>query len=140
MTTATPVEAGVSLEAWLAAKECRAARQADWLRRYQQPIISLTLVTPGTVKNSLRYRNTMGVALQMCDQLLCKGMQGVHGLFEDEFRARNIHAIWMPHALPDKRNVSRAEIRSIINDYMTTVMQEEPLDPSLLEFDDSMSW
>ena len=61
-------------------------------------------------------------------------------LFEDEFRARNIHAIWMPHALPDKRNVSRAEIRSIINDYMTTVMQEEPLDPSLLEFDDSMSW
>ena len=65
---------------------------------------------------------------------------GVHGLFEDEFRARNIHAIWMPHALPDKRNVSRAEIRTIINDYMTTVMHEEPLDPSLLEFDDSQSW
>ena len=78
--------------------------------------------------------------VMMYDQLLCKGMQGVHGLFEDEFRARNIHAIWMPHALPDKRNVSRAEIRSIINDYMTTVMHEEPLDPSLLEFDDSMSW
>ena len=78
--------------------------------------------------------------VMMYDQLLCKGMQGVHGLFEDEFRARNIHAIWMPQALPDKRNVSRAEIRSIINDYMTTVMQEEPLDPSLLEFDDSMSW
>jgi len=78
--------------------------------------------------------------VMMYDQLLCKGMQGIHGLFEDEFRARNIHAIWMPHALPDKRNVSRAEIRSIINDYMTTVMHEEPLDPSLLEFDDSMSW
>ncbi|MGP7885740.1 citrate lyase holo-[acyl-carrier protein] synthase, partial [Raoultella planticola] len=30
MNTATPVAAGVSLEAWLAAKECRAARQADW--------------------------------------------------------------------------------------------------------------
>ena len=45
--------------------------------------------------------------VMMYDQLLCKGMQGVHGLFEDEFRARNIHAIWMPHALPDKRNVSR---------------------------------
>ncbi len=78
--------------------------------------------------------------VMMYDQLLCKGMQGVHGLFEDEFRARNIHAIWMPHALPDKRNVSRAEIRSIINDYMTTVMHEEPIDPSLLEFDDSESW
>ena len=46
----------------------------------------------------------------------------------------------MPHALPDKRTVSREEIRQIINDYMFTVMQEEPLDPSLLEFDDSESW
>ena len=27
-----------------------------------------------------------------------------------------------------------------MDDYMTTVMHEEPLDPSLLEFDDSMSW
>jgi hypothetical protein len=78
--------------------------------------------------------------VMMYDQLQCKGMQGVVGLFEDEFRARNIHAIWMPHALPDKRTVSRAEIRRIINDYMTTVMQEEPLDPSLLDFDDSESW
>ncbi len=78
--------------------------------------------------------------VMMYDQLLCKGMQGVHGLFEDEFRARNIHAIWMPHALPDKRNVSRQEIRTIINDYMSTVMHEEPLDPSLLEFDDGESW
>ena len=78
--------------------------------------------------------------VMMYDQLQCKGMQGVHGLFEDEFRARNIHAIWMPHALPDKRTVSRAEIRRIFNDYMFTVMHEEPLDPSLLDFDDSESW
>jgi len=78
--------------------------------------------------------------IMMYDQLQCKGMQGVHGMFEDEFRERNIHAIWMPHALPDSRTVSRAEIRRIINDYMFTVMHEEPLDPSLLEFDDSMSW
>ena len=76
----------------------------------------------------------------MYDQLQCKGMQGVHGLFEDEFRKRGIHAIWLPHALPDKRTVSRAEIRQIINEYMTTVMHEEPLDPSLLDFDDSDSW
>lgn len=32
------------------------------------------------------------------------------------------------------------EIRRIVNDYMTTVMKEEPLDPSLLEFDDGMGW
>ena len=78
--------------------------------------------------------------VMMYDQLQCKGAQGLHGLFEDEFRRRDIRAIWMPHALPDSRTVSRAEIRSIINDYMTTVMHEEPLDPSLLEFDDSMTW
>ena len=76
----------------------------------------------------------------MYDQLQCKGMQGVHGLFEDEFRRRNIHAFWLPHALPDCRTVSRAEIRNAINDYMTTVMHEEPLDPSLLDYDDSMTW
>ena len=70
MTTLTPVRTGVSLEALLMAKDCRAARQADWLARYQQPVISLTLVTPGAVKDSIRYRNTMGVALQVCDQLL----------------------------------------------------------------------
>ena len=46
----------------------------------------------------------------------------------------------MPHALPDSRTVSRAEIRSKINDYMFTVMHEEPLDPTLLDFDDSLSW
>lgn len=86
MNTATPVAAGVSLEAWLAAKECRAARQADWLKCYQQPIISLTLVTPGTVKNSLRYRNTMGVALQMCDQLL----------WENRWPVRDRQILWLP--------------------------------------------
>ena len=76
----------------------------------------------------------------MYDQLQCKGMQGVHGLFEDEFRKRDIKAFWLPHALPDSRTVSRAEIRRQINDYMPPVMHEEPLDPSLLDFDDSMTW
>ena len=70
MTVATPVRTGVSLDELLAAKERRAARQADMLEHYQQPVISLTLVTPGEIKDSLRYRNTMGVALQTCDQLL----------------------------------------------------------------------
>ncbi len=76
----------------------------------------------------------------MYDQLQCKGMQGIHGVFEDEFRKRDIHAIWIPHALPEKRTVSRKEIRQIINDYMTTVMHEEPLDPTLVDFDDDNSW
>ena len=88
-------------------------------------------------ENMERFRCDMVV---MYDQLHCKGMQGVSGLFEDEFRKRNIHAVWVPHALPDKRTVPRTEVRRVINDYMTTVMHEEPLDPSLLEFDDDMGW
>ena len=80
------------------------------------------------------------VCLQGVYQLALLLFGGVHGLFEDEFRKRNVKAFWMPHALPDCRTVSRAEIRRQINDYMTTVMHEEPLDPSLLDFDDSMTW
>jgi holo-ACP synthase len=86
MTIATPVRAGVSLETLLAAKERRAARQADWLTHYQQPVISLTLVTPGAIKDSLRYRNTMGVALQMCDQLL----------WEHRWQVLDRQVLWLP--------------------------------------------
>jgi holo-ACP synthase len=86
MTTATPVRAGVSLDELLAAKERRAARQADWLAHYQQPVISLTLVTPGEIKDSLRYRNTMGVALQMCDQLL----------WENRWQVLDRQVLWLP--------------------------------------------
>ncbi|EOY5738306.1 MULTISPECIES: citrate lyase holo-[acyl-carrier protein] synthase [Enterobacter] len=86
MTVATPVRAGVSLEELLAAKERRAARQTDWLTHYQQPVISLTLVTPGEIKDSLRYRNTMGVALQMCDQLL----------WENRWQVLDRQVLWLP--------------------------------------------
>ena len=50
MSVDTLAREGVSMEALLAAKEQRAARQADWLAHYQRPVISLTLVTPGAVK------------------------------------------------------------------------------------------
>ena len=59
---------------------------------------------------------------------------------KDEFRRRGVHAIWFPHALPDKRTVSRHEIRDCISNYMIDVMHEEPLDPSLLDFDDDLTW
>lgn len=86
MTIATPVQTGVSLTQMLAAKESRAARQADWLTHYQQPVISLTLVTPGEIKDSLRYRNIMGVALQMCDQLL----------WERRWQVLDRQVLWLP--------------------------------------------
>ena len=95
MTLATPVRAGVSLEELLAAKERRAARQTDWLTHYQQPVISLTLVTPGEIKDSLRYRNTMGVALQMCDQLL----------WENRWQVLDRQVLWRIRRRKSKRTV-----------------------------------
>ncbi|HHG8771181.1 TPA: citrate lyase holo-[acyl-carrier protein] synthase [Raoultella planticola] len=86
MSVDTPARAGVSEEALLAAKEQRAARQADWLSHYQQPVISLTLVTPGAEKDSIRYRNMMGVALQACDQLLWK----------HRWKMRDRQVLWLP--------------------------------------------
>jgi hypothetical protein len=38
------------------------------------------------------------------------------------------------------RTISRQDMRKEINDFMITVMQEEPLDASLMEFDDSKGW
>ena len=38
MTVLTPERAGVSLDALLASKEARAARQPDWLTPYQHPV------------------------------------------------------------------------------------------------------
>lgn len=86
METLTLVHEGVSLDALLTAKECRAARQADWLTHYQQPVISLTLVTPGAIKDSIRYRNTMGVALQACDQML----------WGNGWQVRDRQVLWLP--------------------------------------------
>ena len=47
MSVDTPARAGASVETELATKAQRAARQAEWLGHYQQPVIALTLVTPG---------------------------------------------------------------------------------------------
>ena len=40
----------------------------------------------------------------------------------------------------DHRTVSRADIRQLVNDYMYSVMQAEPLDASLLQYDDYEGW
>ena len=115
MTVATPVRAGVSLEELLAAKERRAARQADMLEHYQQPVISLTLVTPGEIKDSLRYRNTMGVALQMCDQLL----------WENRWQVLDRQVLWLPTGPEALWCVEHSA--SEINALCTELLQTHPL-------------
>ena len=68
--------------------------------------------------------------------------RGRTGLIEEEIRKHNdrFHVVWMPHALMDHRIVSPREARSAVNEYMTSVLHEEPVDPSLVDFDDSMGW
>ncbi len=70
----------------------------------------------------------------------CKAMSGYHGLFEEEARKRGIHWIWVTHNLMCPEDGSRRDMRMEINRYMRTVLREEPLDPSLEDFDDSQSW
>lgn len=70
----------------------------------------------------------------------CKSMSGYHGIFEEEARKHGIHLIWVTHGLMDTRGASRKDMRTEVNRYMQTVLREEPLDPSLLDFNDENAW
>mgnify|MGYP001167343360 CR=1 FL=1 len=70
----------------------------------------------------------------------CKSMSGYHGLFEEEARKHGIHLIWVTHDLMRPEEASRKDMRTQVNRYMRTVLGEEPLDPSLEDFEDSLSW
>ncbi len=76
----------------------------------------------------------------MYDQISCKGMDGLTGIFDDQARERNINFIWVKQDLMDPRTISRREMRDQVNKYMQTVLQEEPLDASLVDFEDDLAW
>ena len=65
------------------------------------------------------------------EHMSCKALDGMHGLFEERAREHGIHLVWVTHDLFDPRVISRQGVRQQVNDYMRTVMQEEPVDPSL---------
>ena len=70
----------------------------------------------------------------------CKSMSGYHGLFEEEARAHGIHLVWVTHNLMCSHDGTRRDMRMEVNRYMRSVMREEPIDPSLEDFDDSKCW
>ncbi len=72
----------------------------------------------------------------MYQHVSCKNMSTLQGLFDDQAREHGVRLIWIEHDLMDPRTVSRKDMRSRVNNYMYTVMQEEPIDPSLVDFDD----
>lgn len=70
----------------------------------------------------------------------CKSMSGYHGLFEEEARKRGIHFVWVTHNLMCPHDGTRKDMRMELSRYMRSVLREEPLDPSLEDFDDGESW
>ena len=76
----------------------------------------------------------------MNDNVACKGMNGVHAMMEEQARDLGFYFIFIEHDLEDCRTVSRRDMRNIVNNYMSVVVGEEPLDPTLVDFDDSEAW
>jgi holo-ACP synthase len=64
MNTSAIIAGGiaVSLEQILTARERRAARQSAALARFEQPLVSMTVVMPGPVKDGLLPRRVLEVA------------------------------------------------------------------------------
>ena len=78
----------------------------------------------------------------MYDDIGCKGMAGAQGLLEEEMRKHSdkYHILWVPHSLMDCRIVPCSEARKAVNQYMQNVLHEEPIDPSLVDYDDEFGW
>ena len=78
----------------------------------------------------------------MYDDIGCKGMAGAQGLLEEEMRRHSdrFHILWLPHSLMDCRIVPSSEGRKAVNQYMQNVLHEEPIDPTLVDFDDELGW
>lgn len=82
-----------------------------------------------------------------CDMVLmnsditCKGALGLEGIINDQLKEHpDIHVITVPNDLFDYRTFTRNDMRQVVNQYMTSVMLEEPLDATLLDFDDNEGW
>ncbi|MCQ2508635.1 MAG: 2-hydroxyacyl-CoA dehydratase family protein [Dorea sp.] len=76
----------------------------------------------------------------MYQNVACKNMATLQGILEDQCRDKGYHMIWIEHDLMDPRTVSRRTMRGKVNEYMRTVMHAEPVDPSLVEFEDDVTW
>lgn len=74
------------------------------------------------------------------DNVSCKGMNGVHAMFEEQAHDLGFHFMFLEHDLEDCRTISRRDMRKQVNNYMSVVLGEKPLDETLLDFDDSESW
>ena len=87
-----------------------------------------------------KYQEYQADMIIMYDQISCKGVAAINGLFEEGAMRRGIPMCRVRHDLLDSTSVSRKEMRDDVNRFMQTVMNESPLDASLLQLDDDDSW
>ena len=74
----------------------------------------------------------------MYQNVACKNMATVQGILDEQGRQRGYDLIWVEHDLMDPRTVSRRTMRDKVSNYMRTVKNAEPVDPSLVEFEDEV--
>lgn len=78
--------------------------------------------------------------VMLWEHMSCKALVGMHGMFEEQARQRGIKLVWVSHDLCDPRLASRQAIRDQFNQFMRTVMREEPLDPTIESIPDDEAW
>lgn len=78
--------------------------------------------------------------VMMNDNVACKGDNGVHAMLEELAREFGFHFMFIEHDLEDSRTISRRDMRKQISNYMSVVLNEKPLDETLVDFDDSEAW
>ena len=74
------------------------------------------------------------------DQISCKGVGAINGIFEEGAKKRGLLMCTVRQDLMDPTSISRRDMRADVNTFMQTVMNAEPLDPSLVDFDDDECW
>ena len=74
----------------------------------------------------------------MYQNVACKNMATVQGILDDQAREQNRKMIWIEHDLMDPRTVSRRQMRDKVSEFMRTVMHAEPVDPTLVDFEDEI--
>ena len=74
------------------------------------------------------------------NDITCKGALGLTGVILDQAREKDVHLIMVSNDMFDHRTISRQNMRDDVNKYMTSVLNETPLDESLLDFNDYEGW
>lgn len=74
------------------------------------------------------------------DDITCKGALGLSGMVYETAKDKDIKLMVVSNDMFDHRTISRSDMRKEVNQFMTSVMQEEPLDASLLDYDDELAW